>query len=193
MAKTTKIIATIAGSSHMRKLLLTLSVIALCLCLTHTGAQAHVLIKSSDDVTVSAILHVSPDDDPIAGEAASLFFDIQGVTGLKTSYDAKVFTTNETGTDIVTKTSMRDNGVLATTIFPTQGVYALRLELWQRNNPSAITVLTHSQRVVRGVGATPPVHYAWADSLRIISVILLISLGIVAFNNRKDISLTSTF
>lgn len=176
----------------MHKLLLGTSVVFLCICLSYANAQAHVLIKS-DDASASAILHVSPDDDPIAGKTATLFFDIQGVSALKNSYDVQLSATDETYTNIVSRTTMRDGGVLATLTFPAQGLYRLQLELRQKESPFATTTFTHSQRVARGAGATPPVQHAWADSLRLLSVILLISLGIAAFNNRENILLRSKF
>lgn len=44
-------------------------------------AYAHVLV-SDESNTVGAVLHITPDDDPIAGESAHIFFDVQDKNSL---------------------------------------------------------------------------------------------------------------
>jgi len=150
------------------------------------SASAHVLITDTTN-TKGAILHITPDDDPIAGDAATLYFDMQGA-------GEAVSMTITDAAGVVETSTAKVNGSLATSTytFPAQGVY--RLTFTEKVNDKKYTFV-HSQRVSRGVTAsaldTP--LYPWAELLLIASGVAFAVLVIVAFNRRKTIARHSTF
>lgn len=148
--------------------------------------SAHVFISDSIG-TKGAILHINPDDDPIAGQSSTLFLDTQ------ISLRRAVLTiTAQTGT--VTTIDATITGSLATFTytFPTQGAYTLNFET---TTDTTHDTFSYTQRVSRGSATTTlikPVH-TWAELLLISSCIGLGVLAIIAFNHRKAIAKHSTF
>lgn len=142
--------------------------------------SAHVLI-TDDTNSKGAILHIIPDDDPVAGEISTIFFDMQnsGINDVLLRIDGNPVTT-------------RFDGSLATAeyIFPTQAEYEMRFTV--RAN-EATYVFTHNQRVTRGVSASPldQADHIWAEITLLTSALGLVLLFIVAINRRSEIKLQS--
>lgn len=151
---------------------------------------AHVLIHSNDK-NAAAILHVIPDDDPIAGEPASLMLDTQsGVVGEGSTITLTINDTS-TQTEETITTSIDGSLVSAKYIFPSQGVYHLRYVI---TSGADETEFEQEIRVSRGVGATTESQqYVWAEALLFIVSVLFVVLSIVGWNNRHDIFKSSTF
>src|SRR5690606_15978623 len=88
------------------------------------SSYAHVLVRDTSG-SKGAILHIIPDDDPIAGKKATLYFDAQDVfdddvrTGLSITRD-------DNGEAVVVETKRDGSLVTAEYIFPARGVYNLR-------------------------------------------------------------------
>ncbi len=148
-------------------------------------ASAHVLIKSMNNES-AAILHIMPDDDPIAGEKATLMFDTQG--GLLQG-DSKVVltvTNKETGVADVVSTSTDGSLVSASYVFPVQGLYTITYAV---KTGDVSTTFEQTQRVSRGVvgSSSSKESYIWAEALLFIVVVLVLILGILAWNHRKAI------
>lgn len=152
-------------------------------------ASAHVLI-GDDSKSIGAVLHVVPDDDPIAGQPSNLFFDIQTQKLNKNS--AKL-----TITDVATAKAMDvpvkvdNNSVTADYTFPTQGVYGLSLAV----TSDKAYVFNYSQRVSRGVtgSALDASTYPLANLALVFSGTMFLLLLVIMFNHRKDIKKHSTF
>jgi hypothetical protein len=60
-----------------QRIIFSISIALLSLFIAITPAQAHIL---ATDGSIGAVLHIDPDDDPIAGEQAGFFFDIKDKT-----------------------------------------------------------------------------------------------------------------
>lgn len=152
--------------------------------------SAHVLI-TDETHTRGAILHIIPDDDPIAGQQATLYFDMQNQAS---TADGSVSLTIRGANGQIANVKTQTNGTLATATytFPAQGAYELTFTV----KPDGKTyTFKQSQRVSRGVAASAldKPTYVWAEILLLASVIGLVLLGITAFNHRKDIAKQSTF
>ncbi|RYX78440.1 hypothetical protein EON76_06110 [bacterium] len=148
------------------------------------AAHAHVLLTDSKN-RVGAILHVSPDDDPIAGQPSRIFFDIQSDLSGVSENTTRLTVTDETATTIVPVT-VRGSYISTDYTFATQGAYQLKLTVPTRKSE---LLFTTTQRVSRGLSNNQP-HPAqsWAKSVVISSLCAIFILGIVAFNRRKNIA-----
>lgn len=160
-------------------------VAAIALLVTGQPASAHVLI-SDETGSKGAILHIIPDDDPVAGQKATLFFDTQNDL-LSDRSNVKLTIKNDSGeqVDVPTKTS----GSLATAdyLFPAQGHYTLTYAI--AANGKTVTFV-QSQRVSRGTigSALDRPTYTWAELLTIGSSIGLALLAVAMINHRKEIA-----
>lgn len=146
-------------------------------------ASAHVLITSADNQK-GAILHIIPDDDPIAGEEATLMFDTQ--EGLMDE-DTKVtlIINGEAQTDEI-ETSIKDSLVSAKYTFPSQGVYTIKYALTDDNEEYVFVYTARIARGIAGAHNTQP-SYIWAEATLFVCGGLLLVLLIIAWNHRKDI------
>ena len=153
------------------------------------NAFAHVLISDSTN-SIGAVLHIAPDDDPVAGEQARLYFDIQAqeIEKESTVLTVKNVQTNEINTVVVDAGS---SSISANYTFATQGVYVLSLSIIS----DKLYTFNYSQRVS---SADTSVGYSKQNSplatgLLIFTIVSLVALLLIAFNNRKDIKKRSTF
>lgn len=150
-----------------------LAVLCCCLLLGTTSSSAHVLV-SDERGRAGAIIHIMPDDDPVAGEPATIYIDSSLLQG--PSSEATLTVTHGDAPQNVPL--IIDNG-LATgeVIFPEQGAYVLRAEITSNDE---LYVFEHSQRVSRGIGSTQAVQPLWAQLgvvAGISGLVCLISLG----------------
>jgi methionine-rich copper-binding protein CopC len=154
------------------------------------SAYAHVLIRDTSG-SKGAILHIVPDDDPIAGKKATLFFDMQNDN--KDINTVNLDITQQGSNDTVTvKTTL--NGSLATAdyTFPSQGVYFLKYHVISGDGAYAFEQFT---RISRGIiiGSVDKPRRTWAEGLLAACSIIFAMLLIVAFNRRHAIAEQSTF
>lgn len=151
---------------------------------------AHVLITDGTK-TKGAILHIVPDDDPIAGQQATLYFDAQD-RFMASDSSIQLSIRDAAGNEKIVKTKLDGALVTATYTFPAQGVYNLAFTVTSNGKTY---VFSHVQRVSRGATASAvdrPVH-TWAEALLFVSGVGFALLAIVAYNKRKDIAKQSTF
>lgn len=155
------------------------------------GAMAHVFIRDQAG-SMGAILHITPDDDPIAGRKATLLLDIQDITLDNTS--TAVLSVERVGHSESALVPAKIDGALIVTdyVFPSQGVYQLRYDITSQGSVYAFEYIT---RIARGVADDAPAgqRYASAEGLLIGCGVLLLCLGIVAWNRRGDIVKQSVF
>jgi xanthine/uracil/vitamin C permease (AzgA family) len=176
----------------MKRLLLLCSLAMLVVFMTPTIASAHVLVMD-ESKSAGAILHITPDDDPIAGQSATLYFDMQGkraadtrvTLAIKDDYGAASQVSIEPG-------EAKGSLITASYIFPKQGVYTITFTVRQDDRTYTFA---QSQRVARGVSgsALDRPTYAWAEALTAGCGVGLAVLVIVAFNRRKTIARQSKF
>lgn len=171
-----------------KRLLLVSLLIGLVAFLPQT-ASAHVLI-SDDTKSIGAVLHVVPDDDPIAGQQSNLFFDIQ--TQKINKATAKLTVANTaTSEAVIVPIKVDSDSVTADYTFPVQGVYKLSLTV---SSDKAYT-FNYSQRVSRGVtgSALDKPTYPLANLALIFCGTAFLFLLIILFNHRKEMWKRSTF
>jgi hypothetical protein len=155
---------------------------------------AHVLIRD-DNTGVGAILHITPDDDPVAGQKAQLFFDIQDKNAVfRVPYSAyQLFVTDENGVQAAIQIQNTDNTLAADYVFPARGAYKLTLTSGNYLKANKVQI-DYSLRVSRGVGSDSVSRSTIWPQLGVVaslaSVAVLMTIG---FNNRKDIWRKSTW
>lgn len=173
----------------MKKVALGLVIFA-CLFIPVDTTSAHVLVMD-DTNTKGAIVHIIPDDDPVAGERSTIYFDMQNQAS-DAKYAVKLFVKNVNGSE--SDIEMKVDGTLATGeyTFPSQGLFNLTFTVTTQDENF---IFQHDQRVSRGVtlAALEKPSYAWAQIILIASGISFALLLITAINRRKDISKYSSF
>jgi hypothetical protein len=158
--------------------------LAIFILIPFQSVSAHVLI-TDDTNTKGAILHIFPDDDPVAGEVATLYFDAQ--EQLISNDESVVLTIkSEAGYEFNVPTEFSESLVTADFIFPDLGVYQITYLV---KSGSETYTFNQSQRISRGTSNSDvdTQKYSWAEMMLVGSGILLALLFIVGFNNRKDI------
>lgn len=164
---------------------LTLLVVIAASLLAAQQASAHVLIND-DAKSQGAILHIIPDDDPIAGQSATLFFDTQG----NLLQGSTVTLTIQDATGAAESVPTKTDGSLVTAdyTFPTQGTYTVSYVVTGKDGTTY--KFAQSQRVSRGTvgSALDKPTYAWAEMLAIGAGVTLTVLLLIAFNHRAGIA-----
>ena len=148
------------------------------------AAQAHVLLRD-DTQQVGALLHIQPDDDPIAGEEARLYFDLQPVPAGELTATLTVRT--ELGSTENIATTIDAGTISASYVFPAQGLYTLRLTV---TADSATHVFTYMQRVSRGIAHTAVQRqtHGWAELTLAVAASGFVILLVLYIRNRKAIT-----
>lgn len=156
------------------------------LFLQSAPASAHVLVTDSTS-SQGAILHIIPDDNPIAGQESTLYFDTQQGLIVPERTTATLVITDSTGRSAPITPTLDGSLVTASYTFPTQGVYRLTYTITTNGTAS---VFEYSQRVSRGVQGsvldTP--SYVWAEMLIVTSLTGLIVTISAAVVRRKAIA-----
>lgn len=152
--------------------------------------SAHVLI-TDDTHTAGAVLHIIPDDDPVAGEVATIFFDLQDAKADPTNGSVLLRVKTEGKMDEVIPMQIDTSLATAKYTFPTQGQY--RLVITTKSSSGQYT-FAHTQRVSRGAlrtGLEVP-RYQWAE-ITLLGCGITFSVGcIVMWNRRSSIRRNST-
>jgi hypothetical protein len=151
------------------------------------SASAHVLVKDQTSGK-GAILHVSPDDDPIAGERATLFFDIRDSSINPTSSQARLTVTDAQGVASVVSSDLLGSSLSASYVFPRQGLYEIKLVI--THNDKTTLTFSQSQRVGRGTIGSVNTHSTpvWAEIGILFTPMAIAFMAIIAFNRRRAIN-----
>ncbi len=160
------------------------------MCIPSKGVFAHVLI-TDETKTKGAVLHIIPDDDPVAGEEAALYLDTQEkLSDAGNSVTLSITEASGNQENVETKV----DGTLATAnyTFPTQGVYDLQFTVVSAGNTY---IFKQSQRISNGITDNPLNRqtYVWAEILLITSGIGFALLVIMAINHRRELAKSSIF
>lgn len=164
----------------MKKLLIVIAMLASTVVFA-SRAEAHVLI-TDEDGNRGAILHIIPDDDPIAGEPSQLYFDMQS----NGQSEVRLVVTDEEGKQTNVPTKADGALVTATYTFPVQGMYLLKYTVASDGKTHHYE---HTQRVSRGEtnSVLERPTFLWAQALLVLSIVGIVMLLIVAFNKRHEI------
>ncbi len=163
------------------------------LLLVPRSTSAHVLIKDESG-SAGAVMHIMPDDDPIAGEEATLFFDVHGSAVTDKSARATLTIASELGVESKAPVQVTGSRVSASYVFPLQGLYKIKLSIEQDGQKSLIFL--QSKRVTRGTAAdtsvttSPP---AWAQIGMLTTSLAAATTTIIIINRRAAISRYSKF
>ena len=176
----------------MKKIKLLTSVILFCsVTLLTSTASAHVLITDTTKKH-GAVLHIAPDDNPVAKKPSTLFFDTQD-TLLNPSSTISVAITKTGDSRPINLNAKRDGSLITTDYtFPSQGVYSVRYEI---STPDGQLVFTDSLRVSNGATNTllSRSSYRWAEGILFASGALITLLLIIIWNRKESIASHSTF
>jgi len=112
----------------MKKILIFLSIFSLFFIFS-IHVQAHVL-KTDDNI--GGVLHIDPEDDPVAGEQATFFFEMKDKTNKFSAADCNcrvdVYENkNLIYSDAVTQGNSPSSSVLFAYTFPQKDVYLVKL------------------------------------------------------------------
>ena len=155
-----------------------------------TDVSAHVLIRD-ESKTVGAVLHITPGDDPVAGESSTISLSINNAS-LRSS-DSLLFVKNTTtGTTDALKYSQNNGALTAEYVFPSQGTYDLTIEA--RASDTKKYNFTYTQRVSKGLGTnTDATTYPLARfGLFATSIVFLLTVFVV-LKKKKDMASQSSF
>ncbi len=155
------------------------------------STNAHVLI-TDETQTKGAILHIIPDDNPIAGKPATLFFDTQGGILNDTSEVVLTIMRKDTSESSTVETKRDGSLVTADYAFPAQGIYKLRYDIVSDATQYSFVQTT---RISRGIIAEPVLasRYIWAEALLIACGVGTMLIAILVFNRRRLIMDQSSF
>lgn len=174
----------------MKKLaLISLSLMAVFISFNGT-AKAHVLV-SDESNTKAAILHITPDDNPIAGSQSNIYFDVQKQL-TENADNVKLSITDKNGNTEYISTKNDGSLVTASYVFPYQGVYKLNVIVLSGEKTYRFT---YSQRVDRGAyqNAQDRTSHTWAEILLIASLVSLAVLLIIFINRMHLIAIQSKY
>lgn len=147
-------------------------------------AAAHILITDESSVH-GAILHITPEDNPVAGAEATLYLNTQKKL-LNTYSSANAVIIDQAGHSVPVNSEVEGATIVTDYTFPAQGVYQIVYYV-QSNGQEYI--FKHSQRISRGMTSTDTLRpqYIWAEVLFIASLVGMILLYIIVINRRHDI------
>lgn len=154
-------------------------------------AEAHTLVKDSQAKS-GAILHVTPDDDPIAGQSTSLMLDVQDASLSNSQLIASLTVIDDINREIKVPARIHGKAIAADYTFPRQGLYTLVFSTQQGGQQTLS--FTESLRVSRGAineAAIATSIPLWAGLGVLGSVIAMTVMGVIAFIRRKTIGIYS--
>lgn len=165
--------------------LLFLAVTSIVVILPGGEARAHVLIRDKSG-QYGAVLHISPADDPVVGERATIFFDFAGSNVDLNNYNFNLEISSPSGQESAEVIYEESSGLRASYIFPRTGVYNLHLRAESKAD-SQIIELTYDQRISRGSGVVATVRHAWADMLAVGAGVGIVGILIIVINRQREI------
>jgi hypothetical protein len=154
-------------------------------------ATAHVLI-TDETGKVGAIVHIAPDDDPVAGQISGLGFDVHTPDDIS-NWSINLSVKRPGGKIDEVPTSAKIRSVHGEYTFAGRGVYELELSLKPKSGETAATVFKYDLRISRGVTGQSEAVPApfWAQAACLIAVWALMALAIIGYNRRHKIAKTS--
>lgn len=173
-----------------KKLLILITLLGVSLI--PASALAHELVRDQSG-GAGALVYIDPDDDPIAGQPATLFFEFPDNTMTAKSSKASLTITDERGAAATVPIKADGSSLSGTYVFPRQGSYQIKLEIEQAGK--ARHVFSLSQQISRGAAsdAQPNQAPAWAVAGTAATVLGVLLLAILARKHHKAIRQYSRF
>ena len=173
----------------MKKLILCSVLVLVSVWASIESVSAHVFVPDETKAR-GAIVHTTPDDDPIAGQAATIYFDVQDNL-LRPDGTVALAIQGEGSREEMTAKFDDSLATFAYT-FPSQGVYEL---VFSVNTGSNAYTFKQSHRVARGaaVNALDQPSHEWARITLLASGIGFALMLITVINRRREIAKQSTF
>ena len=173
----------------MKKLILFSVLVLVSVWASIESVSAHVFVPDETKAR-GAIVHTTPDDDPIAGQAATIYFDVQDSLLKSDSAVALAIQGEDSREELTAK--FDDSLATFTYAFPSQGVYELTFNV---NTDGKVYTFKQSHRVARGVAASAldQRSYEWAKITLLASGVGFALLLITLINRRREIAKQSTF
>ncbi len=175
----------------MKIVILAILVVSTAL-LSGSIVNAHVVVMDKNSDT-TLLVHVTPADDPIAGEKSNIYLDIK--TREANSYlpsNLLLAIADESQAINIVPFKIFGTTITAEYTFPAQGLYTISLKS-QGGIPMQPIELEYSLRVSRGIGSEPPEKNTWGSSLITVGFIGFAILAILAVNNRRELSRFSRY
>jgi len=143
----------------MQKNILLLSFVVTLLIATQKQTFAHVLEK---DQTIGAVLHVSPNDDPVVGEATDFFFEFKDTQGkFDPSLCICTVAISENNKEILkqdlfqSSTTQTLEEAIFSYVFPKKGLYTIKVLGEATDSSFEAFTLTYDIRVDREKTISP--------------------------------------
>ena len=155
--------------------------LAVCLLSNYQPASAHGLVQDSTG-KVDAILHVVPDDNPVAGELTVLHYEVEPSVSMIGSTATLTITNSEGLQDEINVTTGNRAAVISYT-FPAAGSYGLKLLVMTSGSK---TLNFSSQVEVNSAKAAEPTTSTAAIIWLSTSTAVLVTLLIAYFLRRKN-------
>jgi len=167
-----------------RAALLALSLLLVPLGAAHTAA-AHVVLRDSSD-TLSSVLHINPDDDPIAGQEALMVFDLQASTVKANDSFVSVEIAGPQSNESFEVSAEESGNIPVRYTFQRQGAYTITLTI---RTSSQIYTFQHTQYVTRGVSgeSAEEQNHPWAEAGFVASISVFAILMVVGLRYRREI------
>ena len=162
-------------------------VVALNLAASTRPASAHMFIK--DPIAgAGAVLHITPDDDPVAGEQSGFLFDIKHTSPVGQDSSANLAITDEQNNTITVPTVIKEGAASVKYTFAKQGLYKLVLTV--KKGEKQTHIFTLDQRVSRGIisGGTTRSTPLWAGAGLLVAGLATIIIAALAIARRSQIN-----
>lgn len=163
------------------------------LFISTSKVSAHVLMKDSS-AGIGAIVHINPDDDPVAGSQTQMYIDIQDEAArFKIPIESyQVSIQRPDGARERPQANVAGSVLDVKYVFPTKGLY--RIELTSPTSQARSVSMSYAVRVSRGVGQKSDKDtHSWTQYVLPVSSALLVVTLVYGFSNRKKILALSKF
>jgi hypothetical protein len=166
----------------MKKVILACLAIAFIALLPVQATYAHVLGEEANNST-AALLHIMPDDDPVTGQATTIYFDLQGFEG-KTIKQVSLTVIDDAGAIDTVPLTLQNTTASGPYVFNAAGTYQLQLKV---EASDATHEIVFHQVVTNAQTKVDIYQYPWAIALLLVCSAGIALLVVLAIVNRKEI------
>lgn len=163
------------------------SCIVLFLSTNSYRAYAHQLIPDTTHTT-GAILHMTPNDDPVAGTVTGIYYEMQSKELVSKAAITMMVESSEGGIREVLPVVVTNETVSSSFTFPNKNLYYLTLTVTPIDDRRVIIIRSPVRIIASSKGANPARKVPSAIRVGIVvTVWAFTALVVVGFKNRKKI------